>query len=419
MTIKYYLRNNTKNIYVSISEGRGHLFRYSTGYSLKKNSNWNDTTQKVRSVAEESYELINLQLKRLTSLLEENTYEARSKGIRRDKEFYGSLIKSFYQLEGKQIKSCTEWTIERAFELYISEAESPSKKVDIKDSTIKTYRTTLKCLQYFNMHKTLLTNIDMNWYYDFISMSEQGGAMRKPFSLNYIAKNIKKIKRALRFVEDSGQAVNPAFKSTSFKACEEEVDDIALSLDELQWIREIDIPLQNVSLTVTRDLFMIGCFTGLRVSDYKGLSKDNLKVIGGDEMFEIRSKKTEGMLTIPINSIVAEIMDSYGGNLPPSQKDYIINKNLKKLGLLAGLDDEVTIEKTEGGKRVARTFSKYELIKTHTARRSFCTNAYLLGVELLNIMAITGHKTEKNFLKYIKVTRHQRAKRIAEHKFFQ
>ena len=63
--------------------------------------------------------------------------------------------------------------------------------------------------------------------------------------------------------------------------------------------------------------------------------------------------------------------------------------------------------------------SKHELIQTHTARRSFCTNAYLQGLDTLDIMAISGHKTETSFLKYIKVTREQRAKRIASHPFFQ
>ena len=52
------------------------------------------------------------------------------------------------------------------------------------------------------------------------------------------------------------------------------------------------------------------------------------------------------------------------------------------------------------------------------ARRSFCTNAYIKGLDTLDIMAISGHKTESNFLRYIKVTREQRAKRIAQHPFF-
>jgi hypothetical protein len=45
---------------------------------------------------------------------------------------------------------------------------------------------------------------------------------------------------------------------------------------------------------------------------------------------------------------------------------------------------------------------KWEMVMTHTARRSFCTNMYLRGIPTPTIMAISGHRTEKNFYKYIK-----------------
>ena len=61
---------------------------------------------------------------------------------------------------------------------------------------------------------------------------------------------------------------------------------------------------------------------------------------------------------------------------------------------------------------------KYQLIKTHTARRSFCTNAYKAGMDCLDIMALSGHTTEKSFLRYIKVTQEERARRIAGAWFF-
>jgi hypothetical protein len=61
---------------------------------------------------------------------------------------------------------------------------------------------------------------------------------------------------------------------------------------------------------------------------------------------------------------------------------------------------------------------KHDLIVTHTARRSFCTNAYLAGVDKLDIMAISTHKTESSFMKYIKVTKQQHADRLAAHPFF-
>jgi len=47
---------------------------------------------------------------------------------------------------------------------------------------------------------------------------------------------------------------------------------------------------------------------------------------------------------------------------------------------------------------------KWQKIMTHTARRSFCTNMYLMGVPVPTIMSISGHKTKKSFMTYIKAT---------------
>ena len=48
-------------------------------------------------------------------------------------------------------------------------------------------------------------------------------------------------------------------------------------------------------------------------------------------------------------------------------------------------------------------------MKTHTARRSGATNMYLAGIPTIAIMKVTGHKTEREFMKYIKITEEQTA----------
>jgi hypothetical protein len=55
------------------------------------------------------------------------------------------------------------------------------------------------------------------------------------------------------------------------------------------------------------------------------------------------------------------------------------------------------------------------LLTTHTARRSFATNEFLAGTPTLTIMAITGHKTEKAFLRYIKLVPSDHARLLKEH----
>ena len=163
---------------------------------------------------------------------------------------------------------------------------------------------------------------------------------------------------------------------------------------------------------------MVGCYTGLRVSDYSRLTPEHITSYQGTRMFKVQAIKTGKTVQIPIHPIVEQIMDRYGRKPPPYQADQIINRHLKELGFLAGLNDPIRVTRTQGGTPHIQTFLKHEMIKSHTARRSFCTNAYLAGLDCLDIMAISGHKTESAFLKYIKVSQEERAKRIAGHAFF-
>ena len=80
------------------------------------------------------------------------------------------------------------------------------------------------------------------------------------------------------------------------------------------------------------------------------------------------------------------------------------NEYLKEVAKKAELKEKVHISITRGGITASTAYKKYKLVTTHTGRRSFATNNYNMGVPSLTIMAITGHKTEAAFLKYIKVT---------------
>lgn len=56
---------------------------------------------------------------------------------------------------------------------------------------------------------------------------------------------------------------------------------------------------------------------------------------------------------------------------------------------------------------------KYSLVTVHTARRSFATNLYKTGaVTVRDIMAVTGHKSESAFYKYIRITPEESADRL-------
>jgi len=391
MTTSFYIRehsnSNSASIYVRVNEGRYKQFRFATGNDLNKASSWNDNTQSVRTNSIEPFDILNLQLRRLKAHIEAEYVHAKSKGIPRSKRFYKTALSNFQLSEMKVNSEHKLLSLGDAFEMYIEDAKANRNGIKIAPSTVKVITNSYNHTKYLRMHTILLSELDMDWYYEFVERSEQSGRNGEPLSMNYISTQIKKIKRVLRYAEDSGHCVHSAYKSSSFKAPQETASDIHLNEDELSKIRELELSSDQYSLALTRDLFMIGAYSGLRVSDYNRLTNDNIQNYDGSEMLEVRCKKTNSLVIVPIHPVVKSILIKYYNSLPPSQNEQLINRNLKVLGKLCGMDGEIIVETTKGGRMRAYKRLKYEMIKTHTARRSFCTNAYLLGMDSLDIMA--------------------------------
>ena len=87
----------------------------------------------------------------------------------------------------------------------------------------------------------------------------------QPLSMNYIGKHVKNIKRVLGWAEEEGQTVHPAYRGKSFKVHQEQATDVYLTEDELARMRALDLTPHPKGIALSRDLFMIGCYTGLRV----------------------------------------------------------------------------------------------------------------------------------------------------------
>lgn len=92
------------------------------------------------------------------------------------------------------------------------------------------------------------------------------------------------------------------------------------------------------------------------------------------------------------------------------------NKYLKELGeMVESFHAKTSASITKGGVNISKNYKKFELITTHTARRSFASNLYLHGLPSSTIMKITGHRTEKAFMRYIKITPNENAKILQLH----
>lgn len=164
-----------------------------------------------------------------------------------------------------------------------------------------------------------------------------------------------------------------------------------------------------------RDLFVIGCLTALRYSDYSTLTKDNFQ---GNYIVK-RTKKTNVDVRIPIHDYVKEIFAKYNGRIPGGLCIQYVNKYLKVIMKEIGLNDLITYCYTQGGKLITVTREKWELISSHTARRSAATNMCMTGrMKTLEIMKLTGHRTEQNFFRYIRLTGEDTARSISGDMYF-
>lgn len=132
-------------------------------------------------------------------------------------------------------------------------------------------------------------------------------------------------------------------------------------------------------------------------------------------MIEIKQYKTKDKVVIPLHPMVGTILNKYHGNLPNNISNQKFNDYIKEACKIAGINESVSKSITKGGINRSKNYKKWELVSSHTARRSFATNLYKSGFPTISIMAITGHKTEKAFLTYIRVTPEEHARKLKEH----
>lgn len=278
-----------------------------------------------------------------------------------------------------------------------------AKGVIISPYKYKTYQTTFHKLKEFKPNLDFDT-IDLDFYNDFtVWLRKQG------YAENNVGSHVKNLKSLLNEATEKGVNTNTAYKSKRFVTIQEEVDNIALHDNELQELQTLDLS-NDLHLDRVRDLFLIGCYTGLRYSDFSRLTPANL--LSG--YIEIKQSKTGKPVAIPVHSVVKSIIEKYNGNLPTAISNQKMNDYLKDIcKRVPSLCEPASKTRTQGGMKLTTNYEKWQIISTHTARRTFATNAYLQGVPTVTIMAVTGHKTEKAFLKYIKVTPKEHAKIMA------
>ena len=220
-----------------------------------------------------------------------------------------------------------------------------------------------------------------------------------------IQKKLGFLKWFLKWATDRGYNTNTDFKTfrPTLKTTQRKV--IYLSKPELERLRKLEIPAGLPSLEAVRDVFLFCCFSGLRHSDVYNLRKNDIK----ENHIEVTTIKTGDSISIELNNVTRDILRKYkdypfaDNRVLPVIQNQPMNRHLKDLCKLAGINEQIRITTYKGNQRKDEIKEKWELVGTHTGRRTFIVNCLSLGIPPNVVMKWTGHSDYKAMKPYIDI----------------
>ena len=387
---------------------QGRRLFYSFGQSIKM-ADWNEKKERVKNkqttTADGKFALNDL-LDNLETICLKTYSESLKDGIP-EPSVLRDAMERFIDKNHNDKEVSNRPTLFSLAERFIK-GEIKFRGKDKSESSLKNYHAVTKHLKeyaHYSKTKVDFETIDLDFFYSYVTYLTKV----KKLSTNTIAKDISILKVFMGEAVDLEYTDNMKFKHKKFSFNEEETEHVYLTEKELEKLYKHKI--SNKKLDQVRDLFIFGAWVGLRYSDYSNIQPENIVKMDDEYFIKIITQKTKELVIIPCNPVVIEIFEKYSQNsnkLPKSISNQKFNDYIKEVCVMAEL--------TEVGRlNSAPKETLASLVSSHTARRSFATNFYLQGFPTIDLMKITGHKTERSFLKYIRVSKLDTAKRLGEH----
>lgn len=225
--------------------------------------------------------------------------------------------------------------------------------------------------------------------------------------INTVGKTINQLRTFL--INRAKKKIIQPIDLSDWEVVGEEVDAEYLNWDEIEQMKSVDLS-NYPHLQPYRDDFVFGCLTGLRFSDFSVLEKPDIR---GDFLYK-KQQKSSHWVVIPLRKAAREILENRFENNYTPLTNAEFNRHIKIVARLAKIIDPIKHTYRKGNKKISEVKPKCEWVTTHTCRRSFCTNEFLAGTPVELIMKISGHKSSKDFYKYIRITPEQAAQKMKE-----
>lgn len=353
---------------------------------------WNKDRLKVKeTISEKNHQHINKELVEIEKVAYKmfNSFTDTFKRKPNSEELKNLIEQEYFQ-NNPMFKKVDKKTILDYFDDYIETIKSTTAH-----TTVQKYKQAKENFKVFQKDKKRIYNTEMidlkfrNEYVEYLIET-------KKYAPTTVYRKMKFLRTVLYFIENLGIKVNPFLHNSRFLTKDIEVDNIALSENEIDELERLNLS-DNKRLEQVRDLFLVACYTGQRFSD---LNKINQSNIIDDEYIAIRQQKTNEQLTLPLLKVVKTILVKYSYKLPKIS-NVKFNEYIKEVAKLC----ETLNKQYNGDNKKVR----WQMISSHTARRTFVTLNYGKGVDLDTLKLGTGHKQTKTLQTYIKMNDKQKA----------
>ena len=309
---------------------------------------------------------------------------------------------AFNKQNGKNIGIAkTEKTVDECLLEFVSEQSSINSW---SDGTIYKFNTLKKHLKEFKPD-VKMSDFKSSFYIHYIEYLLDVVKVRNTSAI----KSWKIFQWFLRWADKKGYIENKEY--IDFEPRLKTVKDkevVYLTWEELMRVYNLSFPGNKKYLERVRDVFCFQCFTSLRYSDVAKLKREDIV----DDVMKVVTEKTGDTIRIELNKYSRAILEKYTDDekplpVPSNQK---MNEWVKEVCFLAGIDTPITSVYYKGADRIEEVHPKYELIGTHTGRRTFICNALTMGIPASTVMEWTGHSDYKAMKPYIKIADQEKAK---------
>ena len=380
----------------------GNVLQFNCGYTIAQ-SKWSTASSRCKRNSFNKKGVpsseINKELNRLEALAEDTFKSFEVQEIMPDKPNYK---RTFNASNGKNIDTGIDKNIlnKCIYDFISSQAAINSWA----NKTVHAFRTLRNHLNDFNPDISM-AELSEDVYARFIVYLLEEAGLRN----TTVIKTWKLLKWFLRWADKNGYLENKDY--LDFNPHLKDVRDrevVFLTWDELMAVYNLHFPDGKKYLERVRDVFCFQCFTSLRYSDVAKLKREDIT----QDVVKVVTAKTGDSLQIDLNKYSRAILDKYrdDGRPLPVVSNQRMNQWLKEVCYLAGIDTPITTVYYKGAQRIEETRPKYELIGTHTGRRTFICNALTMGIPAATVMEWTGHSDYKAMKPYIKIADAEKAK---------